>query len=77
VGVFSLCMLACISVHAFTVCHVLLPEPNTVPTSTAGKMANFELQTRVPFMIRAPFMPQMAGRSTTAMTELGTLRDVG
>ena len=29
------------------------------------KMANFELQTRVPMMIRAPWLP-MGGRSTTA-----------
>eukprot|EP01044_Picomonas_judraskeda_P029252 COSAG03_NODE_10053_length_675_cov_2.841085_1_plen_141_part_10 len=35
----------------------------------AGKMANFELQTRVPMMIRAPWLT-MGGRSTTAMTEL-------
>ena len=32
-------------------------------------MANFELQTRVPMMIRAPWL-RMGGRSTTAMTEL-------
>ena len=33
------------------------------------KMANFELQTRVPFMIRAPWLTSAVG-STTAMVEL-------
>ena len=35
------------------------------------KMANFELQTRVPFLLRAPWLRgSMGGRSTSAMVEL-------
>ena len=34
------------------------------------KMANYELQTRVPLMIRVPWLPQTMGTSTAALAEL-------